>query len=163
MSRRLSHPAPCCAVIALAAASVHAQDCGQSQIVPNPIFEGEETIPILLTAFSPDSAVGLRNVNSAGQLSIAHMLWDGTAWTVTSTQPIPDLEGGTGWEMRAATGSAPDDLWGAGLAGIDNFHGVPFLARFDGQEWAAERARCLTTRTHRPEIRCAARAPTSAR
>ena len=85
----------------------------------------------MLTAFSPNSAVGLRNVNPAGVLSVAHMRWDGTEWTVTSADPIEDLEGGIGWNVRGLAGPARDDLWATALVGLDSFHGAPFLAHFD--------------------------------
>lgn len=113
-----------------------AQSCGSWQIVPNPQLDGEDIIPTMIVAFSPDSAVGLRD--PLNQLGVVYMVWDGSAWMVDSVDSIPELEFGTGWNMRAVTGSAPDDLWATGLVGLDNFHGVPFLAHFDGTEWTAE-------------------------
>jgi hypothetical protein len=128
------------ASVGLAASQAPAQTCGW-HIVPNPQFEGQEFRPTMIVPFSPESAVAVHHVMSGGVQSLAHVRWDGSAWTVTSADPIPDLEDGLGWEVRAVTGSSPDDLWATGIKPVDAgfpFNSSPFLAHWDGTEWTAE-------------------------
>lgn len=125
-------------VLLAAAGAIRAEVCGTWAVTANPIIDGVESIPTMIVPFFPSNAVGLSNVNAGGVLSVAHVQWDGTGWTLDSVNPIDDLDGGTGWNMRAVVGTEPDDLWATGLAGLDNFHGVPFLAHYDGVEWTAE-------------------------
>lgn len=118
------------AVLGMTCGTATAGTCEEWTVTPNPVFEGAEFRPSLIAAFAPDSAVAVSSA-SGGLLRTS---WDGSAWTAGSPEALPFDEA---WNPRAVAGSAPDDLWVCGLLAVDAFHGVPFLARFDGQEWDA--------------------------
>jgi hypothetical protein len=123
------------AVLITSAAS--GQTCETWSIVDNPVYQGQETIPNHILPFSADSAVGLSNATIDGQSAIAYMPWEGTEWTVPHTDPV---EIGITSDMRAARGSAPDDIWITGTVRVDTLLLLPYLAHWDGQEWSAVEA-----------------------
>ena len=119
-------------LLSVGAVGAWGQTCGEWTLTDNPTFEGAETFPLYIVPFAPDSAIGVRTASVNGEPRLLRMNWDGVAWSVIAADA---LGFSTGWDGRALYANAPDDLWVAGLLAVDNFHGLPFLAHFDGQDW----------------------------
>ena len=60
------------------------------------------------------------------------MTWDGAGWTSIDTGSI----GISPADVRGATILAADDIWVCGLT-VEDAHGRPFIAHWDGQSWDA--------------------------
>jgi len=119
-------------LLSVGAAAAHGQTCGEWIITDKPVHEGAEVFPVLIAPLAPDSAVAVREVALGGGSGLLRMHWDGQFWTAVGVEP---LGFSAAWDVRALHANSLTDLWVAGLLQIDNFHGVPFLAHFDGQDW----------------------------
>jgi hypothetical protein len=118
------------AALLVAAAATAGVPCGDWSLIDVPDFGGSPLIPGHITAFAPDDALALGQVQGANPLLVA---WNGVAWSATEAGPL----GLSPADIRGVRILAGDDIWVCGLT-VEDAHGRPFLAHWDGDAWDSE-------------------------